>query len=56
MSQYYNAQRTKGIYTGHDSWVEKTILDIHQCLNGEAIPKAKPDCDYCAYVQAVKEK
>jgi len=43
-------------YTGHDSWVEKTILDIHQCLNGEAIPKAKPDCDYCAYVQAVKEK
>lgn len=43
-------------YTGNDSWVEKTILDIHQCLNGEKIPQASPDCDYCAYVQAVKEK
>jgi len=43
-------------YTGNDSWVEKTILAIHQCLNGEEIPAASPDCDYCSYVQAVKEK
>jgi len=43
-------------YTGNDSWVEKTILAISQCLNGQEIPPASPECDYCAYVQAVQEK
>jgi len=43
-------------YTGDDSWIEKTILDLHKCLNGNEIPKANPDCDYCSYVKSVKSK
>ena len=43
-------------YTGNDSWVEKTILEIHKCLNGDVIPKADTECDYCSYVDAVKTK
>lgn len=43
-------------YKGNDGWVEKTILDAHKCLNTEKIPTANPDCDYCSYVDAAKEK
>jgi len=43
-------------YTGKDSWVEKTIFEIHECLNSDEIPKADPECDYCSYVEAVKSK
>lgn len=43
-------------YAGNDSWVEKTIIEAHKCLNGDKIPKANPDCDYCNYVKAVKSK
>jgi len=42
-------------YTGNDSWVEKTIIDIHKCLNSKKIPKANPDCDYCNYLNTVQE-
>lgn len=42
-------------YKGDDSWVGKTILDAIQCLKSEKIPQAGSDCDYCKYVQAVKE-
>ena len=40
-------------YTGDDSWVEKTIFDIHKCLNGGKIPASGKDCDYCDYISAV---
>src|SRR3989339_1900714 len=40
-------------YKGDDSWVEKTILDMHKCLNSDSIPDADPDCDYCSYTLAV---
>jgi len=43
-------------YTGNDSWMEKTIFDIHKCLNSDKIPKADSDCDYCSYVESVKSK
>ncbi|MBD3359359.1 MAG: hypothetical protein GF365_01460 [Candidatus Buchananbacteria bacterium] len=39
-------------YEGSDKWVEKTIKDIHNCLNSSKIPKANNDCDYCSYVEA----
>ena len=42
-------------YTGNDSWVEKTIIEAHKCLNSSKIPKAKLDCDYCDYVKAIRE-
>ena len=40
-------------YTGNDSWIEKTIADIHKCLNSDEIPEANPDCDYCSYVNSI---
>lgn len=40
-------------HKGSDSWIEKTILEIFECLNGKAIPKANVSCDYCSYVEAV---
>ncbi len=39
-------------YTGDDSWVEKTIIEAHKCLNSDKIPKADSDCDYCSYWEA----
>lgn len=41
-------------HEGDDSWVEKTIFDIHKCLNSDKIPKFDSDCDYCGYARAVK--
>jgi CRISPR/Cas system-associated exonuclease Cas4 (RecB family) len=43
-------------YEGDDSWVEKAIFDAHQCLIGDEIPNASPNCDYCNYIEAVKNK
>jgi CRISPR/Cas system-associated exonuclease Cas4 (RecB family) len=41
-------------YTGDDSWVEGTLSEIKECLDGE-IPKASTECDYCNYRKAVSE-
>jgi len=43
-------------YQGDDAWVEKTIFDIHQCLNSQIIPLANLDCDYCNYIEAINKK
>ena len=40
-------------YNGKDSWIEKTILDLHKCLNSKKIPKKDLECDYCSYIEAV---
>ena len=42
-------------YNGNDDWVEKAITDAHQCLMSNEIPQADKDCDYCQYLEAVKE-
>ena len=42
-------------YEGDDGWVEGTIEEAHACLNGDGIPTAGAECDYCAYVEAVGE-
>jgi len=34
--------------------IEKTVLDLHQCLNGDKLPASGIDCDYCKYLQAIK--
>jgi CRISPR/Cas system-associated exonuclease Cas4 (RecB family) len=41
-------------YTGNDNWVEQTIYDIHTCLNHDEIPESGQGCDYCAYVDTVR--
>ncbi len=40
-------------YEGDDFWIGKTITDIHNCLNGDKIPGASPNCDYCSYIGAI---
>ena len=42
-------------YEGNDSWVEPAIKNAHKCLEGESLPDAGEDCDYCAYRKAVGE-
>lgn len=42
-------------YLGSDDWIERTIVDIHACLNADNIPHANFKCDYCRYIQTVKE-
>jgi len=42
-------------YKGDDQWIEKTVFDIHKCLNSDEIPESGPECDYCTYVKTVNE-
>ncbi|OGZ83535.1 MAG: hypothetical protein A2599_00135 [Candidatus Staskawiczbacteria bacterium RIFOXYD1_FULL_39_28] len=42
-------------YTGNGDWIEKTVLDIHKCLNSDQIPESNSECDYCNYVKTVNE-
>jgi CRISPR/Cas system-associated exonuclease Cas4 (RecB family) len=42
-------------YKGNGEWIEKTIFDIHKCLNSGKIPKSSPTCDYCSYINAINE-
>lgn len=41
-------------YKGDASWVEKTIHDAIDYLNGDRLPEPSEDCDFCKYRQAVK--
>ncbi len=41
-------------YKGDDSWIERKILDIYQCLNSSTLPVSGEDCDYCKYREAIK--
>ena len=41
-------------YTGDDSWVGGTLLEIKQCLDSDDMPDSKVGCDYCAYYEARK--
>lgn len=41
-------------YKGDDSWIEKTIEEIFECLNSDKLPKSGIDCDYCKYREAAK--
>ncbi len=36
-------------YEGDDSWVEKTLGDLKQCLLSETPPKKSFGCTYCPY-------
>lgn len=42
-------------YKGSDSWVEKTIFDIYECLKKDELPLSGQDCDFCRYREAVKD-
>ena len=40
-------------YQGDDSWIEKTLGDIYDCLTQNDIPPSAEGCDYCAYIDSV---
>lgn len=40
-------------YEGNTDWVEEIIYKIYDCLEGNEIPEAAKDCDYCEYREAV---
>lgn len=42
-------------YTGNDSWIEDTLLDIKKCLDNDSVPEAHHDCDYCKYKDAITD-
>lgn len=42
-------------YTGDDSWIESSLRDIKKTLDGDMVPEASPECDYCTYRKAVFE-
>jgi len=42
-------------YVGNDSWVEKTIFDIKECLESDTIPEKSEECEHCAYWYTRKE-
>ena len=36
-------------YRGDDSWVEKSLIALRECLMSENMPPPKQDCDFCNY-------
>lgn len=42
-------------YEGDDSWMESKLAEIKKVLDSEEIPPADPECDYCAYREAVDD-
>ena len=42
-------------YEGNDSWVEKTLFKIKECLDSNIIPETGNSCDWCAYWNSRKE-
>lgn len=38
-------------YTGDDSWIEPTLLDIKACLESDEMPAPGVECDYCRYAR-----
>lgn len=42
-------------YSGNLSWIEKTILDIKNCLDATEIPEPRSSCQHCAYRELIKK-
>lgn len=36
-------------YNGDDKWVEGAIIDLHNCLKNDNLPKPSLTCDFCSY-------
>ncbi len=43
-------------YTGSDTWIEKTLEKIKECLESSTIPKAGGVCEYCGYIDLVNNE
>lgn len=40
-------------YSGDDSWIENTLLQIHTTLQSNELPEMATNCDFCLYRTAV---
>lgn len=40
-------------HKGDDSWMEPKLKEIKQVLDSDEVPAADPECDFCAYREAV---
>jgi ATP-dependent exoDNAse (exonuclease V) beta subunit len=43
-------------HQGDTSWIEPKLADIKRTLEAEETPPADPECDFCAYREAVNKK
>jgi hypothetical protein len=41
-------------YKGNDSWVDKTVSELHSCLLSDQVPEANGNCEFCAYRYTVE--
>jgi hypothetical protein len=41
-------------YTGTTDWVDGVLIALKKCLDGDTVPEAGIDCDYCKYRSAVE--
>jgi len=43
-------------YKGRDdSWIDKTLMDIKECLESKEIPEPDDECEHCTYVSEVQK-
>ena len=42
-------------YDGKTEWIEITLQEIKHCLMSEVIPSSSPNCDFCAYRDAISD-
>ena len=40
-------------HVGNDDWVDETIINIKNVLDGEQIPDSNPNCDHCNYAKKI---
>lgn len=43
-------------YQGNADWIENKLVAAGNCLRGKSVPQPSPFCEYCAYVEHVKDK
>ena len=42
-------------YTGDNSWVENTLVELKKCLLLPKPPAPAKNCDYCSYIKAARD-
>ena len=42
-------------YTGNDSWIESTLVELHKTLNQDNTPDYTEGCEFCRYQKEVGE-
>jgi CRISPR/Cas system-associated exonuclease Cas4 (RecB family) len=42
-------------YHGKADWIDETLIEARACLEQPSLPKADPECDFCAYREATSK-